>query len=77
MSFLVDARGGLYKGCRHSGLRVVLPPNHMVMPVRVMCRLVRKDKILSPPPLSDGEAIAGRVVDFAPSGVQLNGLVFS
>merc|ERR1711915_699582 len=38
VSFMVDARGGAMRGCRHSGVRVIIPPRKAPMPMRVTCR---------------------------------------
>ena len=40
VSFMVDARGGAMRGCRHSGVRVIIPPRKAPMPMRVTCRSV-------------------------------------
>ena len=37
---MVDARGGAMRGCRHSGVRVIIPPRKAPMPMRVTCRSV-------------------------------------
>ncbi|VDM83763.1 unnamed protein product [Strongylus vulgaris] len=42
ISFLVDARGGAMRGCRHSGVRIIIPPRKASQPVRVTCRYLRK-----------------------------------
>merc|ERR1719420_2787509 len=64
VSFMVDARGGAMRGCRHSGVRVIIPPRKAPMPMRVTCRYLKKDKLIHPPPLMEGEAIASRVLEW-------------
>ncbi|XP_026670323.1 ankyrin-2-like isoform X4 [Ceratina calcarata] len=66
VSFLVDARGGAMKGCRHSGVRIIVPPRRATMPIRVTCRLIKPNKIANPPPLMEGEALATRIIEMGP-----------
>jgi len=75
VSFLVDARGGALRGCRHGGVRVLVPPAQASMPTRITCRLVRKERLLHPPPLMEGESLASRILEMGPVGVQLLGSV--
>ena len=66
VSFLVDARGGAMRGCRHSGVRVIIPPKRASMPTRITCRFAKRDKLTVPPPLNEGEALAARVLEVGP-----------
>ena len=75
VSFMVDARGGAMRGCRHSGVRVIIPPRKAPMPMRITCRYLKKDKLIHPPPLMEGEAIASRVLELGPSGAKFLGYV--
>ncbi|XP_014487569.1 PREDICTED: ankyrin-2-like isoform X2 [Dinoponera quadriceps] len=75
VSFLVDARGGAMKGCRHSGVRIIVPPRRATMPIRVTCRLVKPNKVANPPPLMEGEALATRVIEMGPVGARFLGPV--
>ena len=75
MSFLVDARGGAMRGCRHSGIRIVIPPLRLCQPTRITCKLVRLSKLPQAPPLMEGEALASRVLVMGPSGVKFMGSV--
>merc|ERR1719211_867491 len=75
VSFMVDARGGAMRGCRHSGVRVIIPPRKAAMPMRITCRYLKKDKLIHPPPLMEGEAIASRVLELGPSGAKFLGPV--
>jgi ankyrin len=75
VSFLVDARGGAMRGCRHSGVRVIIPPYKASMPMRVTCRYLRKEKLISPPPLAEGEALASRILEMGPTGAKFLGPV--
>jgi ankyrin len=75
VSFLVDARGGAMRGCRHSGVRVIVPPRKAAMPMRVTCRYLRKDKLSNPPPLMEGEALASRILELGPVGAKFLGYV--
>lgn len=63
---MVDARGGAMKGCRHSGIRVIIPPRRASMPTRITCRFIRKEKLTVPPPLNEGEALAARILELGP-----------
>jgi len=74
-SFLVDSRGGIVQGRRHDGVRVVIPPGKVCMPTRITCKLVRGDKLVSPPQLKEGEAIVSRALKLGPVGFQFNGFV--
>ncbi|XP_065217816.1 ankyrin-2-like isoform X3 [Planococcus citri] len=77
VSFLVDAKGGAMRGCRHSGVRVIVPPQCVTMPTRVTCRYIRRDKPNHPPPppLMEGEALASRILELGPVGVKFLGPV--
>ncbi|KAK7789791.1 hypothetical protein R5R35_012340 [Gryllus longicercus] len=75
VSFLVDARGGAMRGCRHSGVRVIVPPRKAAMPMRITCRYLRRDKLTNPPPLMEGEALASRILELGPVGAKFLGPV--
>ncbi|BES94389.1 ankyrin 3, node of Ranvier (ankyrin G) [Nesidiocoris tenuis] len=66
VSFLVDARGGAMRGCRHSGVNVVVPPRAAAAPIRLTCRYLRNRSIA--PPLSEAQALATRVLELSPAG---------
>lgn len=70
VSFMVDARGGSMRGSRHNGLRVVVPPRTCAAPTRITCRLVKPQKLTTPPPLAEEEGLASRVIALGPTGVQ-------
>jgi len=72
---MVDARGGAMRGCRHSGVRVIIPPRKAPMPMRITCRYLKKDKLIHPPPLMEGEQIASRVLELGPTGAKFLGPV--
>lgn len=73
VSFLVDARGGAMRGCRHSGVRVIVPPRRASMPTRVTCRYLRREKLIHPPPLMEGESLASRILELGPVGAKFLG----
>ncbi|XP_046904778.1 ankyrin-2b [Hypomesus transpacificus] len=73
VSFMVDARGGAMRGCRHNGLRIIIPPRKCSAPTRVTCRLVKRHRLASLPPMVEGEGLASRVVEGGPSGAQFLG----
>ncbi|XP_023322578.1 uncharacterized protein LOC111696970 isoform X15 [Eurytemora carolleeae] len=75
VSFMVDARGGAMRGCRHSGVRVIIPPRKAPMPMRVTCRYLKKDKLVHPPPLNEGEALASRILELGPAKANFLGPV--
>uniref|UniRef100_A0A8D8VL02 Ankyrin-2 n=2 Tax=Cacopsylla melanoneura TaxID=428564 RepID=A0A8D8VL02_9HEMI len=75
VSFLVDARGGAMKGCRHSGVRVIIPPRKAPQPMRVTCRYLRKDKLTNPPVIMESEALASRILELGPAGAKFLGPV--
>ena len=77
VSFMVDARGGAMRGCRHSGVRIIIPPGKACMPTRVTCKLVKKEKLTHPPPLMEGEALASRILEIGPTSAQFLGFVFT
>uniref|UniRef100_A0A7N5P870 Ankyrin-1 n=1 Tax=Ailuropoda melanoleuca TaxID=9646 RepID=A0A7N5P870_AILME len=70
VSFMVDARGGSMRGSRHNGLRVVIPPRTCAAPTRITCRLVKPQKLSSPPPLAEDEGLASRIIALGPTGAQ-------
>uniref|UniRef100_A0A1I8JDY8 ANK_REP_REGION domain-containing protein n=1 Tax=Macrostomum lignano TaxID=282301 RepID=A0A1I8JDY8_9PLAT len=69
VSFIVDARGGAMTGARCPGLRVVVPPKAAGEPLRLTCRLLRPDRLTSPPQLCDGEGLASRILELGGGGV--------
>lgn len=69
----MDARGGAMRGCRQSGVRVIIPPRKAPSPMRVTCRYLRRDKMVNPPPLMEGEALASRVLELGPAGAKFLG----
>jgi ankyrin len=75
VSFLVDARGGAMRGCRHSGVRVIVPPRCASSPTRITCRYVRPQRTPHPPPLMEGEALASRLLELGPVGAKFLGPV--
>ncbi|XP_062581044.1 ankyrin-2-like isoform X29 [Saccostrea cucullata] len=75
ISFMVDARGGAMKGRRHSGVRIIIPPNRASMPTRVTCRLIKKDKLIHPIPLNEGEALASRIIEMGPVATKFLGRI--
>ncbi|XP_026642802.1 ankyrin-1 isoform X6 [Microtus ochrogaster] len=70
VSFMVDARGGSMRGSRHNGLRVVIPPRTCAAPTRITCRLVKPQKLSTPPPLAEEEGLASRIIALGPTGAQ-------
>uniref|UniRef100_A0A183BHZ8 Death domain-containing protein n=1 Tax=Globodera pallida TaxID=36090 RepID=A0A183BHZ8_GLOPA len=75
ISFLVDARGGAMRGCRHSGVRVIIPPRKAAAPMRITCRYVKGEKLTPPIPLSEGEALVSRALEMGPHGAKFLGPV--
>ncbi|KAH8376057.1 hypothetical protein KR093_011337, partial [Drosophila rubida] len=66
VSFLVDARGGSMRGCRHSGVRIIVPPKACAEPMRITCRYVKPQRVANPPPLMEGEALVSRILEMSP-----------
>lgn len=75
VSFMVDARGGSMRGSRHHGLRIIIPPRTCTAPTRITCRLVKPQKLTTPPPLVEGEGLASRIISLGPSSMQFLGSV--
>ncbi|KAJ8350883.1 hypothetical protein SKAU_G00260130 [Synaphobranchus kaupii] len=75
VSFMVDARGGSMRGSRHNGMRIIIPPRKCTAPTRITCRLVRRHKLASPPPMVEGEGLVSRLVEVGPAGAQFLGPV--
>ncbi|XP_057284307.1 ankyrin-2 isoform X18 [Pezoporus wallicus] len=75
VSFMVDARGGAMRGCRHNGLRIIIPPRKCTAPTRVTCRLVKRHRLATMPPVVEGEGLASRLIEVGPSGAQFLGPV--
>ncbi|KAK9980713.1 hypothetical protein ABG768_000302 [Culter alburnus] len=73
VSFMVDARGGAMRGCRHNGLRIIVPPRKCSAPTRVTCRLVKRHRLASMPPMVEGEGLAGKIIEVGPTGAQFLG----
>uniref|UniRef100_A0A4X2KRM1 Ankyrin-1 n=1 Tax=Vombatus ursinus TaxID=29139 RepID=A0A4X2KRM1_VOMUR len=70
VSFMVDARGDSMRGSRHNGLRVIIPPRACAAPTRITCRLVKPQKLTTPPPLAEEEGLASRIIALGPTGAQ-------
>jgi len=70
---MIDARGGALHGSRHSGVRVIVPPGKACQPTRVTCRFIKVEKLICPPPLMEGEALAGRILEMGPVGAKFTG----
>uniref|UniRef100_F6T8A8 Ankyrin 2, neuronal n=1 Tax=Xenopus tropicalis TaxID=8364 RepID=F6T8A8_XENTR len=75
VSFMVDARGGAMRGCRHNGLRIIIPSRKCTAPTRVTCRLVKRHRLATMPPMVEGEGLASRLIEVGPSGAQFLGPV--
>lgn len=75
VSFLVDARGGAMRGCRHSGVRIIVPARSAAQPTRITCRYVKPQRTMHPPPLMEGEALASRVLELGPVSAKFLGPV--
>ncbi|XP_012159402.1 ankyrin-2 isoform X2 [Ceratitis capitata] len=73
VSFLVDARGGAMRGCRHSGVRMIIPSRSTCQPTRVTCRYVKPQRTMHPPQLMEGEALASRVLELGPVSTKFIG----
>ncbi|KAF7207320.1 transcript variant X16 [Nothobranchius furzeri] len=73
VSFMVDARGGAMRGCRHNGLRIIIPPKKCSAPTRITCRLVKRHRLATMPPMVEGEGLASRLIEVGPSGAQFLG----
>ncbi|XP_034073936.1 ankyrin-3-like isoform X41 [Gymnodraco acuticeps] len=73
VSFMVDARGGSMRGSRHNGMRIIIPPRKCTAPTRITCRLVKRHKLATPPPMVEGEGLASRLVEVGPAGAQFLG----
>ncbi|XP_053537224.1 ankyrin-2b isoform X9 [Ictalurus punctatus] len=73
VSFMVDARGGAMRGCRHNGLRIIIPPRKCSAPTRVTCRLVKRHRLATMPPMVEGDGLASRIIEVGPSGAQFLG----
>ncbi|XP_058864393.1 ankyrin-1-like isoform X3 [Acipenser ruthenus] len=75
VSFMVDARGGSMRGSRHNGLRVIIPPRTCAAPTRITCRLIKPQKLPTPPSLVEGEGLASRIISLGPAGAHFLGPV--
>lgn len=63
------------RGCRHSGVRVIIPPGTAPMPMRITCRYLRRERLVHPPPLMEGEACASKIMEVGPAGARFLGPV--
>lgn len=63
------------RGCRGSGVRVIIPPASAQMPMRITCRYLRRERLRMPPPLMEGEACASKIMEIGPAGAQFLGPV--
>lgn len=58
------------RGCRHSGVRVIIPPGAAQQPMRITCRYLRRERLVHPPPLMEGEACASKIMEVGPAGAK-------
>lgn len=63
------------RGCRHSGIRIIVPPRSAAQPTRITCRYVKPQRTLHPPQLMEGEALASRVLELGPVAAKFIGPV--
>lgn len=63
------------RGCRHSGVRVIVPPKSAQQPTRITCRYVKPQRITNPPPLMEGEALVSRILQLSPAAAKFLGPV--
>lgn len=61
------------RGCRHSGVRVIVPPKSAAQPTRITCRYVKPQRTPNPPPLMEGEALVSRILELGPIGAKFLG----
>ena len=61
------------RGLRHSGVRIIVPPERTCEPTRITCKLLRVEKVENPPPLCEGEALASRILKMGPVGAKFTG----
>lgn len=41
------------RGCRHSGVRIIVPARSAAQPTRITCRYVKPQRTMHPPPVRD------------------------
>lgn len=63
------------RGCRHSGVRIIVPARSAAQPTRITCRYVKPQRTMHPPQLMEGEALASRVLELGPVGAKFLGPV--
>ncbi|KAF3853897.1 hypothetical protein F7725_014585 [Dissostichus mawsoni] len=49
------------------------PARKCTAPTRITCRLVKRHKLATPPPMVEGEGLASRLVEVGPAGAQFLG----
>lgn len=64
ISFMVDARGGAMRGCRHSGVRIIIPPRKASQPMRITCRYLRRVTSLTILSLALKHNVASSIFEF-------------
>lgn len=74
VSFMVDAQGGTKRGCRFSGVKVVIPPGKASMPTNIICRYLKNNKDV-PTSLKEGEILVSRILKLSPAGAKFLGPV--
>ena len=72
VSFMVDAQGGTKRGCRFSGVKVVIPPGKASMPTNIICRYLKNNKDV-PTSLKEGEILVSRILKLSPAGAKFLG----
>ena len=72
VSFMVDAQGGTMRGCRSSGVRILIPPGKASMPTRITCQYLKNNKHI-PNPINEGEIMVSKILKLGPAGAQFLG----
>ena len=76
VSFLIDSRGGVMKGCRGSGIRVIVPSGAVEQPTRITCRFLRPKVVDSVLPLLETDQVASGLVEFSWRGAGTSSATF-
>lgn len=63
ISFMVDVRGGVMRGRRYFGIRIIIFLNRVFMLIRVICRFIKKDKFIYFIFIGEGEVLVVRIIE--------------
>lgn len=66
---MVDVRGGVMRGCRYNGFRIIIFFRKCIVSIRVICRLVKRYRLVIMFLMVEGEGLVSRLIEVGFFGV--------